>query len=680
MNKRTADQGTAGGKGEAAFSFGTQYNRQPHAVQAALQRVLDALERHGCRPRRSGNRWTAFCPVHERDGRRHSPSLSITTGDNGRVLLHCHSNRGCSTDAIVKALGLRLRDLFSDAHTTNHKATTPNATKSYRTPLEAMRSYKLGEPSAKHPYRDAGGKLLGVVYRWDGPHGKEIRPVAVGEDGRWYPRQMKAPRPLYRLPELLKADPSTPIAICEGEKACDAATQLGFTSTTSAGGAKAAKQSDWSPLAGRTVWIVPDFDEPGEAYAQDVARLCHQTGAREVKILDWSNILPGRELPQGYDLADAVAECDADPKALAELCARIDHAAEQTDPWKPDLTKEPGPVMICLADVQPEPIRWLWPGRIPLGRITLLAGVPGIGKSFLALDMASRVSTGTPWPDGEVCPMGSVLILSAEDDPADTIRPRLDAMRADVRQMHLLPRVRRIEAGKPYEVAITLHDVDAIEQAIANLPDCRLVIVDPIGSYLGSRTDGNAENQVRAVLQPLAHLARQHGPAVVIVAHRRKATGTTADEVVMGSRAFTGLARAVWHICRDPHDNSKARRLMLPGKMNLAGDVDGLAFAIGDEPPRVFWDREPVEMTADDALAAEAEGLKRGPEARRRAEAERLLREALANGPRPGKDVEAELMKAGIAKKTIRNARESLGIKAYQPMIPGPWLWRLPDD
>jgi len=326
--------------------------------------------------------------------------------------------------------------------------------------------------------------------------------------------------------------------ICEGEKAADAVAELGLIGTTSSGGSKAAGKTDWGPMNGRIVWVIPDHDEPGKSYAQDVARLCHQAGAREVKVLDWSNILPGRELPQGYDLADAVAECDGDPKVLAKLCERIDRTAEQTKLWKPDPTKEPGPVMICLADVQPEPIRWLWPGRIPLGRITLLAGVPGIGKSFLALDAAARVSTGSPWPDGQPCPRGSVLVLAAEDDPGDTIRPRLDAMRADTRRIHLLTAVRHVENGQPCELTVSLHDVDAIEQAIKRIGDCRLVIVDPIGSYLGSRTDGNAENQVRAVLQPLAHLARRHGPAVVIVAHRRKATGTTADEVVMGSRAY----------------------------------------------------------------------------------------------------------------------------------------------
>jgi len=196
-----------------------------------------------------------------------------------------------------------------------------------------------------------------------------------------------------------------------------------------------------------------------------------------------------------------------------------------------------------------------------------------------------------------------------------------------------------------------------------------------VGAYMGSRTDTNAESQVRGLLQPLAYLARQYGPAVVLVAHRRKAPGFTADGVVMGSRAFTGLARAAWHVCRDPQD--KVRRLFLPGKQNLAADVSGLAFRIVGEPPRVVWDGEPVAMSADEALAAETQ--KRGPEARQRAEAEQLLRDALAGGPRPARDVEDELHAAGVAPKTLRRARESLGVVVYHPRVPGPWYWRLPE-
>ena len=110
------------------------------------------------------------------------------------------------------------------------------------------------------------------------------------------------------------------------------------------------------------------------------------------------------------------------------------------------------------------------------------------------------------------------------------------------------------------------------------LPDCKLVVIDPIGSFLGNGTDAHRDNEVRGVLAPVAMLAEKHGPAVLVVAHRRKSAGSIADDLALGSRAFTGIARAVWHLTRDPDD--KARRLLLPGKNNLAREGDGLAFSI----------------------------------------------------------------------------------------------------
>lgn len=247
---------------------------------------------------------------------------------------------------------------------------------------------------------------------------------------------------------------------------------------------------------------------------------------------------------------------------------------------KPEL----GPILTCMADVEPRAISWLWPGRIPLGRITLLVGRPGEGKSFFTIDAAAHVTTGTPWPDGSFCPQGSVILISAEDDPGDTIRPRLDAHYAEVRRVHLLSAVQRVDGEGQYERLISLADVDAIEAALVKLPDCKLIVVDPIGSFLGVGTDSHRDNDVRSVLAPIAKLAEKYGPAVLVVAHRRKSAGTVADDLALGSRAFTGIARAVWHLTRDT--DNKERRLLLPGKNNLAREKDGLAFSIIGEPAR----------------------------------------------------------------------------------------------
>jgi putative DNA primase/helicase len=316
------------------------------------------------------------------------------------------------------------------------------------------------------------------------------------------------------------------------------------------------------------------------------------------------------------------------------------------------------------------------PEKIAKGRITLAVGMPGVGKSFLTCDMASRISTGSPWPDGSVCPKGSVIIISAEDDPHDTIRPRLDAHRADVSRVHLLSSVIRAgDDGEETELMFSLGDLDALETALKQVNNCQLIVVDPIGSFLGGRTDAHRDNEVRSVLAPVAKLAEKYGPAVLMVAHRRKGGGGNADDLALGSRAFTGIARSVWHLSADPED--KQRRLFLPGKNNLAEQQQGLAFTIGGEPASVHWERDPVAMSADEALARE-----NGDKGHSTAldEAVAWLSDALADGPRPGKEVKGEATADGIAPRTLDRAKVKLGVDTGPDGFRGPWVWLLPDS
>ena len=148
-----------------------------------------------------------------------------------------------------------------------------------------------------------------------------------------------------------------------------------------------------------------------------------------------------------------------------------------------------------------------------------------------------------------------------------------------------------------------LRDADVLEQAVAAIDDVRLVVIDPIGSFLGGRCDSHRDNEVRGVLAPIVKIAEEHGPAILVVAHRRKSVGGVADDTALGSRAFTGVARSVWHLSRDPQQHD--RRLLLPGKSNLSAAGTGLAFTIAGSPGSVHWERDPVTLTADEALAAE---------------------------------------------------------------------------
>ncbi|MEJ5342064.1 MAG: AAA family ATPase [Thermogutta sp.] len=340
------------------------------------------------------------------------------------------------------------------------------------------------------------------------------------------------------------------------------------------------------------------------------------------------------------------------------------------------------PVIINLEEVVATPVEWLWDKRIPLGRITLLVGKPGQGKSFLTCDFAARVTTGTPWPDSSPCQKGSVLMLTLEDDPADTIRPRLDAMHADVTRVRILKAVNyRDIDGARRQRGLTLADLPVIEKALESLPDCRLLVIDPIGDFLGRQVDSHRDNEVREVLTPLAELARRRKVAVLVVMHRRKSTGEGgADETAMGSRGFTGIARSVWHVSRDAND--KKRRLFLPGKQNLAEELPGLAFRIvGDSPwTRVEWEREPVNMSADEGLEAERQASRPGPEADALEEAKAFLLTALSAGPRLAKDVRQEWAEAHCGSdKTLYRAKNAIGVVSYRPENPGPWWWRLPD-
>ena len=312
-----------------------------------VERVLARLPS----ARRSGKGWQARCPAH--DDRR--PSLSISEGADGRALVHCHA--GCSKDAVLAALGLTGDDLRPEWLSSARK---PNGTSrsAAQAPLltaeaaAALWARQFGNQYTRWIYQNAKGAPVGWILRWDGPDGKIIRPVSRQADGTWALSAMPPPQPPYRLPELL-ARPTETVYICEGEKAADAAAKCGLLATTSAGGANAAEKTDWSPMAGREVVIIPDNDDAGRRYAADVARLCLDAGAQNVRTLDWANIFPGRQLPEGYDIADAEAEC-ADDDARVSLRMATEHAAE-----------------LAEVETKPAPAAQPWPEIVPFDALDL---------------------------------------------------------------------------------------------------------------------------------------------------------------------------------------------------------------------------------------------------------------------------------------------------------------------
>src|SRR5437660_11349850 len=227
-------------------------------------------------------------------------------------------------------------------------------------------------------------------------------------------------------------------------------------------------------------------------------------------------------------------------------------------------TSGPGAVLRCFSDIAPKPLRWVWPGRIPLGKLTLLVGDPGLGKSLLTAGIASCVSRGASFPDGARCDSGSAILLSAEDDPGDAIRPRLDAAGADVSRVHILDAVRvQLTDGSLTEKSFNLEtDIALLEGVLREHPDVRLIVIGPISAYLGG-TDSHSNAEVRGLLSPLAALAAKYGVAVLAVTHLRKSAGAAIYRAI-SSIAFAAASRAVWAVACDPEDEE--RRLLVPGK------------------------------------------------------------------------------------------------------------------
>jgi hypothetical protein len=331
--------------------------------------------------------------------------------------------------------------------------------------------------------------------------------------------------------------------------------------------------------------------------------------------------------------------------------------------------------------VEPETVEWLWEGRIAIGKLTLLVGDPGLGKSFLTLDIAARVSRGAPWPDqpNELQGAADVVLLSAEDDVADTIRPRLDNHEADCKRIVVITGVDGNDERGGYVRQFDLvRDIDQLRAAIDATDYCRLVIIDPITAYLG-KTDSHVNAEVRSALAPLAALAAERRVAILGVSHLRKGEGMAIHRT-MGSLAFVAAARAAWAVVRDKQN--PRQRLLLPVKNNIAPDGgNGLAFTIEShgpaDAPVVCWSADPVTIDVNEAMAAEPKRL--GRPAEDREEAGEWLRDALSDGPRPAKEVTEEAIQGeGLSKRTLDRARKAIGVESYRESIPGPWWWKLP--
>lgn len=274
-------------------------------------------------------------------------------------------------------------------------------------------------------------------------------------------------------------------------------------------------------------------------------------------------------------------------------------------------------ILVRLSDVKMKPIDWLWEGKIAKGKVSLIAGSGGLGKSQVSLFIASIVSNGGEWPaQTGLADAGNVVILTSEDDASDTLVPRLVACGANMSRITKLVATKIIDKDggikkRHFDFGTDLKELDKTLKMIGNVA---LVIIDPISDYLG-KVDSNNNSEVRGILSQLAEMATDHHTAFICITHLNKNTkGTDASSRIIGSSGFLTASRAAFLITKDqktPH-----RRLMTVVKNNLAEDFAGLAFSIephnflnedneGIKTSRVVWEAEQIGTTADDAVGGE---------------------------------------------------------------------------
>ena len=422
----------------------------------------------------------------------------------------------------------------------------------------------------------------------------------------------------------------------------------------------------------------PDYDAYVESAKKENARLGRAGGTGNVPV------------NSGPSDADSQSHKQAMWKEQDERWAKDDEEHAKGEPARKALrvvldavaVAEPQPAVIltCASTIKPEPIAWIWPGYLAGGKLHILAGVAGTGKTTIALALAATLTSCGKWPDGTICRTArDVIIWSGEDDPADTIVPRLLAMGADLAHIHIITGSVG-EDGKPCEFDPAT-EIPKLAETLKQYPNTGMLILDPISSTVSG--DSHQNTVVRRSLQPVVDLAAKVRCAVVGITHFTKGTaGKDPLERVTGSLAFGAFARLVM-VTVKPAKGAEQLHRLIRTKSNIGPDGGGFEYSLTQTnvpghidlyASCVLWG-EALKGTAGQ-LADEIEGEghdDKGPSPRE--EATGFLLGILADGPRMQRDIEELAAQEGISKATMRRAKVDLGVTS-QKMAHG-WQWTL---
>ena len=627
----------------------------------AGDRVAAVLGRlHGVR--RSGDGWKAQCPAHHD---AHA-SLSVSTRDDGSVLLHCHA--GCPTPAVLAALGLKFADLFAVER-------EPAARLSRETALTLVATYD---------YRAMNGTLLYQACRYQPKTFRVRRPDG---HGGWAWNLDGVSPVIYRLPEL--AGRSLAV-ITEGEKDADALAALGFPATTNHGGAGRFRRCHAEQL--RDVGVVQalvlaDNDHAGREHAATVRRELDAVGVRAETlelpglpehgdVSDW--LAAGHTFVELCDLGDEVLtrpHADPDLSVAPAVGSDASSSAAVTSQARRTLT------VTRASAIRVRAVRWLWALRLAIGTLGLLGGREGLGKSTIGYTLAAALTRGR-LPGAFVGQPTSVIVAATEDSWEHTIVPRLMAADAD------LDRVLRVNVTQSDGVEGSLslpQDLPGLHRLIVE-HRARLVLLDPLLSRLDAALDTHKDAEVRLALEPLVRLAGDADACVLGLIHVNKSASIDPLTMLMGSRAFAAVARSVLFVMTDPEDDS--RRLLGAPKNNLGRtDLPTLAFQIvgakvAETPEGEVWTSKIEWLGETDQTIREAivSATENAGDRTAKQEAMLWLVDYLTTQGGSGDSASAKDAgkKAGHTVDALQRARQALGIVTEHRGFPRHTYWTLP--
>ena len=567
--------------------------------------------------RGSGAERMCSCPSPGHEDRKPSCSVRLESGqwfchgcgEGGGVVKWLRLTRGLSgPEALETArrLGLAPEPRVNESH-----QSAPNGLRPYRQPSSVEAAPPTALPArwaACYRYCTPDGTEYARVYRYpENRPGRKADPYTLRTDGEhagtWTHRAPQNRWP-YRIESLTGA---TPVVIVEGEKCADALAGLaeGFGVLSWLGGSGAVLRTDWKALAKREVILWPDADDPGREAMARLADELDRIGAAEVLVVD-----PEEDRPSGWDVADAIAEEGWGWEETQHYLRRAERVDEQECRRLRRVAEQ---VLVSAGEIEPDRIDWLWEPYLPAGAVTLMAGAPGCGKSFLSTALAASLSRGLIPFHRTRTEKVRTAILSLEDDPARTIVPRLKACGADLGEIVIFDQHHR-EADLLETLSMregTEGELLRVLREGVKLHGIRLVIIDTLTAFTPARVDGHEAVAVRQMMKPLARFASDCGVAVLVICHARKRSSHDSTHgvqaTVLGSVDYVAACRSALLVQRDPKAEEGTAGVMTHAKCNFGPPGPSLSFSIGEEGWRWGEERGETADEIEEALLARRE-------------------------------------------------------------------------